>query len=165
MNTSVKKPKHTIGRAEEIDFPDFGYIKIPARIDTGAKTSSVWATEILEEADGGLSFVLFGRGAIGYDGRRHYVKRYEKVVVASTIGEAQERYKIKIRVKLDGRTINASFTLADRSKQVYPVLVGRNILTGKFIVDVEHGKALTDKENARNESLQSLISSGKGDKV
>jgi len=165
MNQPTTKPKHTIGRAEEVSFPDLGYADVPARIDTGAKTSSLWVSDVVQESNGKLSFVLFDEGSPSYDGRRHTADRYEKVIVASTIGEAQERYKIKIRVTLDGRTINASFTLANRSKQVYPVLIGRNVLTGKFIVDVEDGKALTEKENERNESLQKLITTVKGDQA
>ena len=35
----------------------------------------------------------------------------------------------------------ATFTLADRSTQVYPVLIGRATLNGKFIVDVQKGVA------------------------
>ena len=71
---------------------------------------------------------------------------YDKIVVQSTIGEAEERYKIQLLIELSGRRIRASFTLANRSRQVYPVLVGRNVLSGKFIVDVSIGEAHVKKQ-------------------
>ena len=45
---------------------------------------------------------------------------------------------IKMLVIISGKKIRARFTLANRSTQKYPVLVGRNILRRKFVVDVKH---------------------------
>ena len=69
----------------------------------------------------------------------------------------QQRYKVKLRVILDNRVINATFTLADRSSQVYPVLVGRNILRGKFIVDVHKGSPLKSLESFRTKQIAEQI--------
>jgi hypothetical protein len=48
----------------------------------------------------------------------------------------------------------ATFTLADRSSQVYPVLIGRATLRGKFIVDVQMGSPLREEEEKRSMELQ-----------
>lgn len=138
--------KHVLGRAEYITFPEIDIHDVPARIDTGAKTSAIWASDIREESDGTLSFLLFGETSPHHRPERHIVEEYDKIVVQSTIGEAEERYKVQLLIELSGRRIRASFTLANRSRQVYPVLVGRNVLSGKFIVDVSIGEAHVKKQ-------------------
>ena len=133
--------KHLLGRAELASFPEINVINIPARIDTGAKTSAIWATDIHEESDGRLSFLLFDETSPHHVPHRHYVPEHQRIVVKSTIGAVEERYKVRLLVNLNGRLIRASFTLANRSQQVYPVLIGRNVLRGKFVVDVEHDRS------------------------
>jgi hypothetical protein len=156
METSTSKIKKLIGRAENISFPEFDLEKIPARVDTGAKTSSIWASDIAEE-DGILQFTLFGRSSQFHSGAVHRTVQFEKTVVASSIGEPQERYVVRILVRLKGKKIRARFTLADRSQQSYPVLVGRNVLRGKFVVDVQDGKPLYKEERQRSRALQSRL--------
>ena len=58
----------TIGRAEKITLKEFGVHDIPAKIDTGADSSSIWASGISEENDE-LRFVLFAPGAGYYTGK------------------------------------------------------------------------------------------------
>ncbi|NCU31198.1 hypothetical protein EOM57_05375, partial [Candidatus Saccharibacteria bacterium] len=57
------KEKTIIGRVEKVIFPELQYVVLYARIDTGAKTSSIWATYI-EETPKGLQ-VRFGYGDSG----------------------------------------------------------------------------------------------------
>lgn len=140
--------KHVLGKAEYVTFSEIGIHDVPARIDTGAKTSAIWATDIKEESDGALSFLFFDPTSPHHRPERHVVRDWDKIVVQSTIGAAEERYRIQLLIELSGRRIRASFTLANRSKQVYPVLVGRNILSGKFIVDVSIGEAHIKKQTA-----------------
>lgn len=150
-----------IGRSEKISFVEFGFTRVPAKIDTGAKTSAVWATKVHETPEG-LEFCLFGPSSKLYTGQRHVVKQFELVTVASSIGESQERYKVRLLVKVRGKKIHAYFTLADRSRQAYPVLLGRNVLRGKFVVDVKTGKPDVKAEKSRSETLQSRLTK-KGD--
>ena len=137
-----------IGRAEMVSLPLFGGIDVPARIDTGAKTSTLGVCNIKEEG-GTLSFTLFHPDHASYTGKSLKTNSYGRRLVANSTGHVQERYIIKTSVILHGRRIRATFTLADRSTQVYPILVGRNILRGKFIVDVKLGTPLTAQEKQR----------------
>lgn len=152
----MDKPHNLIGRAEFLKFPDLLSVPVPARIDTGAKTSAIWASGIKETSDG-LVFTLFDNGSEWYTGEQITSKSYTKIAVANSSGFVQERFAVKLRVVLDGRTIKATFTLADRSSQVYPVLVGRNILRGKFIVNVKLGKPLIQREKSREISKRSEL--------
>lgn len=142
-----------IGRADKLDLPELGFVHVPAKVDTGAKTSAIWATNV-HERDGGLAFTLFGPESPLYTGEEHFAPRFEQVTVASSIGAEQDRYKVVMLAKIRGKKIRASFTLADRSKQAYPVLIGRNALRGKFLVDVKSGRPDRHAESRRTDQLQ-----------
>lgn len=151
-----KVDKKTIGRIEKVDFPYLGVMGIHARVDTGAQTSAIWVSKVLEQ-DGRLGVVFFGEGSALYDGVMHYFDDFTLGMVASSNGQAEPRYKIRLSVRIGGKRIRARFTLADRSAQVYPVLIGRNILRGKFIVDVKEGAALVAHERQRSKALQARL--------
>lgn len=149
----AEKPKKIIGRADLIDLPEQGFFGVPAKVDTGAKTSAIWATNDYER-DGGLAFTLFAPSSPLYTGEEHFVTDFQRVVVASSIGAEESRYKVTLLIKIRGKKIRASFTLADRSQQAYPVLIGRNALRGKFLVDVQSGKPDRYAEKQRSDQLQ-----------
>lgn len=153
--TMQGKEKTTIGRAEKVYFPTLGSCILHARIDTGAKTSSIWATDITMTPKG----LVVRFADTTYDINQHEMvfEEFEKVKVASSTGHVQLRYKVKIPIIIKGRRIRASFTFADRSTQVYPVLIGRSTLMKKFIVDVSIGVPLTEGEKRRSRELQSSI--------
>jgi D-alanine-D-alanine ligase-like ATP-grasp enzyme len=155
----IKKPLVHVGKAEVISFPDNGILNVPVRIDTGATTSSLWASEI-HETRNGLSFVLFAKGHSLYTGRKIRVQQYSKRAVATSTGHMEVRYLVKLRTAMKGRRIIASFTLSDRSKQVYPILIGRNILKNKFVVDVSSGKILQEQEKLKRAELKLFAQKG-----
>lgn len=156
MTDKKTAEKTMIGRAELLEFPELGISGVPARIDTGAKTSAIWATNI-QEQDGVLTFVLFSNESSLHTGEAHMAEHFEKVAVASSNGQVEERYKVQLLVRLKGRKVRGRFTLAERSQQAYPVLVGRNILHGKFVVDVQSGKPLYKEERERSRELQAKL--------
>jgi hypothetical protein len=155
--------KEILGRVELVSLPKAGINDVSARIDTGAKTSAIWATGVKIREDGRISFHIFGKKSPHYTGKPVVLPSYEETVVSSSIGHIQKRYKVKMTVRINGHKIKASFTLADRSKQVYPVLVGRNILRGKFIVDVTRGEPLIEEEKKRTKQLRKLLNVNKKD--
>jgi len=141
---------------EEVMLPEITAGSISARIDTGARTSAIWVTST-RLVDEKLHVVFFGDEHDSFTGVEHVFDKYDTAIVASSNGQTEERFKIKLLVKLAEKKIRATFTLADRSSQVYPVLVGRNILRGKFIVDVKRGKPLSANERSRSQSLKSRL--------
>ena len=144
-----------IGRVEIVEMPSYG-LKVHARIDTGAKTSAIWASNIREE-NGMLYFRLFDEASNHFIGEDLQTASYAQTVVASSNGIAETRYKVRLLVVVEGKRINASFTLADRSSQVYPILIGRNVLRGKFLVDSKVGKPLAIQERNRTLDLRSKM--------
>lgn len=106
-----------------------------ARIDTGAVTSSIDAKDIrVFERDGRkwVSFKVENR-------RSAEVYTFEKPVLKNIkikrAEVAERRLKVMLPVRFGGRQFSTEFTLATRDDFDYQALVGRNILTGKYIVD------------------------------
>lgn len=155
------KKNTVLGRVELVDFPAESINGVPARIDTGARTNSVWASNIKVSSQS-ISFTLFSPESHYYTGKVIQLDSFQETVVASSIGSPQRRYKVYLSIRIRGRRINARFTLADRSRQVYPVLIGRNTLSGKFVVDVKAGKVLKEHEAKRTNELRSLLMQDKG---
>lgn len=152
---NVKRVLH-IGRAEKVSLPELGAKKIPARVDTGAIVTALWASHISETSEG-LSFILFDASSEYYSGKTITITEYGKRVVSSSMGQIETRYQIKTPIVIAGRKIITTVTLTDRSTQVYPVLIGRNVLNKKFIVDVSAGRSLTRKEKDKRRQLDALL--------
>jgi hypothetical protein len=144
-----------IGRAEKVSFPNFNIKAVPARIDTGARTSSIWASNISVKGST-IQFVLFDKSSPLYNGEVITIKGFSSRNFATSTGQVQHRYVVKLLVQLKGRKIHTNFSLANRAEQVYPVLIGRNTLRGKFIVDVSKGTPQTEREKERNRELQEM---------
>ena len=111
-----RKLKLVIGRAERIDFPTAGVFNVPAKIDTGAYSTSVWASDIREE-NGVLSFKLLGPESEFYSGQECHVTTYEIVDIENSFGHIEKRYSILFTVKVGHKTMRTTITLADRSKK------------------------------------------------
>jgi len=74
-----------IGQTELIDFPELHLDSIAARIDTGAKTSAIWASNIVVK-DGILRFTLFDETSEYYTGDVLQTKAYHNRTIISSIG-------------------------------------------------------------------------------
>ena len=130
------KEKTVIGRTATANFVAEGIRDVPVKIDTGADRSSIWASDLNVDDAGTLHFMLFDKASPYYSGKRHSARVYSAHLIRSSNGMAQVRYRVELTVELAGRTIRGSFTLADRSRNTYPVLVGCALLRHKFLVDV-----------------------------
>ena len=125
-----------IGEVEPVTIVKAGLTR-PARIDTGATTSSLDARDIQRfERDGKkwVRFTLLDRRS------KKEVKvesRLTRTVEITRHGtDPQLRPVVKLKAILGKVRINREFSLTDRSAFTYPVLIGRNFLEGEFIVDV-----------------------------
>ncbi len=127
--------KKIIGRSVEIDLLDLNLLNVAARVDSGASTSSIWASSI-KKIDQNLEVVFFGDNSPYFNGRKVLFSDFLVTNIKSSMGEIEKRYKVSLRVKIYNHTINQWFTLANRSKQKFPILIGRNILKDRFLIDV-----------------------------
>jgi len=120
--------KVTIGLVEDVILLPWG-LKIPARIDTGAATSSLDARELVIH-DGIAEFKLpdqFGNVQL-----RLPVVEWKHVRSA----EAQEkRPVVEIELCMGSRRFHIKANLNDRSQVKYPLILGRSALRKNFVVD------------------------------
>src|SRR6266404_1324016 len=125
----------TVGSQVKVSFPQFGIVDVPAKVDTGADSSSIWASNVKERA-GKLTYTLFGPGSPFYNGEIITTKNYQIRSYKNSFGQTEFRYKVNLRVKIEGRTINVRLSLANRAENKYPILIGKRTLHGRFLVDV-----------------------------
>ena len=135
-----------IGSTEYIDVA--GIKKIPAKIDTGADTSSIWASDIDMKKDGTLVFSLFSAKTPYYTGEHLESNDYKVKIVRSSHGDTQVRYRVKLPVKIGDQSFETTFTLANRSRNNFPILIGRHTIEKRFLVDVS--RSVVEHQNNPN---------------
>jgi hypothetical protein len=144
-STRTKSPA-LIGWREAVDLPELGFRGLPAKIDTGARTSSLHALEPECFERDGTEWVRFLLDVgPGHEPRLCEARHVEHRTVTSSNGQAEERLVIKTTLKIGENAFRTEFTLADRSEMAYPILVGRMALRRRFHVDVGRSWLLTDK--------------------
>ena len=143
--TSIS-PTRVVGITELVSFGNYAK-KVPAKIDTGADSSAIWASNIRVTKNGVLRFSLFGEGSEFYTGERLKRTDFEAAQITSSNGKHEIRYRVTLAVKIRGKTIHGRFYLSDRSHNKFPVLIGRRMLNKKFVVDVSKKSVSIVKEN------------------
>ncbi len=125
-----------VGWREVVGLPDLGIGYISAKIDTGARTSSLHAVdiELFERAGEEWARFFIDLGA-GHRSLSCEAPRVEHRTITSSNGQSEERLIIKTDIRLGSETFRAEFSLADRSDMLFPVLVGRTALRKRFLVD------------------------------
>jgi hypothetical protein len=141
-----------VGWRELVSLPELGLAGIPAKIDTGARTSSLYAHVQDDFVRKGERFVRF---AVDWDGVRHYCEAVHVDVrgITSSNGDTQERFVIKTPLRIGNLTFRAEISLADRSQMQFPMLIGRTALRRRMVVDSGHSwlqsPAIADKARIR----------------
>lgn len=134
--------KVVIGRSEVIHFMDYDMADIPAKVDTGAYRSAAHADSITLSDDGKtLHFRLIGGHPVcGSLATEMSTNDFKVVTIANSFGQTEERYEVKLKVKLGPKIFKATFSLADRGKKIYPILLGRKMLNDRFLVDTSQAQ-------------------------
>jgi hypothetical protein len=124
-----------IGAFEEIDFPQFGIKSIIAKIDSGAYSGALHATNIREEETPDGMVLRFS--PFDYPDIKIAETDYEIAEVKSSNGRSERRYFITTTILLAEHTYDIVLSLADRSNMKWPVLIGRRFLSKhSLILDV-----------------------------
>lgn len=127
----------TIGWREWVKLPDLGIKWIKAKIDTGAYSSSLHAFDIEScELDGhqGVRFkVQPGQNEDRIIQLESRVLEFRSV--RSSNGQSTVRPVIKTGVRLMKQKFDIELTLIDRRKMGFRMLVGREALRSRFVVD------------------------------
>lgn len=132
--------KKTIGRREKISIPAWGLRNVSAKIDTGAYTSSIHCefAELREENGVQiLCFKVLRPAHKKYNGQLICTKHFTQKKVKNSFGDEEIRFMVRAKVSMFGEKILTEFTLTDRTKMKNPILLGRKLLRGRYLVDVD----------------------------
>ncbi|MCL7487882.1 MAG: ATP-dependent zinc protease [Desulfobulbaceae bacterium] len=132
--------KILLGWREWVSLPGLGIPAIKAKVDTGARTSSLHAFQVEAFEEDGRRKVRFGI---------HPLQKREDVTlwceaevvdhrrVSDSGGHREMRYVIHTPVRLGSLLWNVEVTLTDRETMQFRMLLGRTAMVGRFTVDPE----------------------------
>lgn len=128
-----------IGLREWINLPELGMVGLRAKIDTGASTSTLHASDIVPFERDGMRWVRF-TAHLGTLVQRRHANCEAPLVTVKTIkssnGQAQTRYVIRTQLALGDRLWPVDFTLACRKTMRYRVLLGaKALIDGQLVVN------------------------------
>lgn len=150
-STPVTPAKIMVGSQEWCAFPQLGVPAILARVDSGARTSSIHAFNIQPFTRKGQSWVSFEVHPV--QSNRRLIVRCEAPVVdhrpvKSSSGIAEKRYVIQTVMRLWDHEFVIEVTLANRDSMGYRMLLGREAMVGRIVVDPELSYCLGEVSEA-----------------
>lgn len=145
-----RQPKAIIGWREWCELPALALPGVLAKIDTGAKTSSLHAFDIRTSgrSDDWITFSV------------HPVQRRKRPVihcearcvdvrsVTSSNGTSEERPVIETTLVIGGRSFLSEITLTNRDEMGFRMLIGRQSLNRRFVVDPALSYCCGDRDEA-----------------
>ena len=143
-----RKELPVVGWRELVHLPELGLHAVPAKIDSGARTSSLHGTVLEQFERDGESFLRFA-----VDFPQQHVRQVceavhvDKRIITSSNGDRQTRFIVKTPLKIGKLTFRAEISLADRSDMKFPMLIGRSSLRRRFVVDSGYSWLQTPSKN------------------
>ncbi|MFT6866551.1 MAG: hypothetical protein ACJA08_001382 [Cyclobacteriaceae bacterium] len=124
---------------DRIDFPKFDLWNLPVKIDTGAYGCALHChhAEVIDDAGKPtLRYKILDPKHADYRDSYYYTTDFTFKKVRSSVGIAEKRFAIKSDITVFGKNYKVTFTLVNRRKMRYPILIGRKFLSNKFLVNV-----------------------------
>ena len=136
INNKKKNTKTSLtplGWREWVFLPSYNYFKIKAKIDTGARTSAIHATNIQIYRKNDSEMVRFqiyqSQSFLDIDTK---LISYKKI--KSSFGQTETRPTVYMKIQIGAEIWSTEITLAQRAKLTYPMLIGRNTLNKRHII-------------------------------
>jgi|SRR6185312_9546280 len=127
----------TLGWRERLALPQLGIGVLKAKLDTGARSSSLHVDTLETFQRDGATWLRFSL----HPGRRQPLAvrceapALDRRLVTDTGGRRTRRWFIRSEVELAGRRFNVDINLTDRRHMLFPLLLGRSALIGRFVID------------------------------
>ncbi|APA00460.1 30S ribosomal protein S6--L-glutamate ligase [Flavobacterium commune] len=132
--------KVVVGSEEWCSFPELGIPTIKARVDSGAKTSALHAINIAPFIKNESSWVKFDINPIQNNSKTIIhceAPLIDKRIVKSSSGFREQRYVIQTNLKIGDATWPIEVTLTNRDTMGFRMLLGREAMSGRVLVDPE----------------------------
>ena len=127
----------TLGWRERLALPQLGIDMLKAKLDTGARSSALHVDALDSFERDGTTWLRFALTL----GRRQprtvqcEAPALDRRVVIDTGGHGTERWFVRTDVLVAGRRFPIDVSLTDRRHMLFPMLLGRSALLGRFAVD------------------------------
>ena len=118
--------KKLVGIVEKVEVTGRETIKTLAVFDSGARMTSI---DVRLAAQAQLGPIV----------------KTTKISNPSLRGQVR-RPVVEARIRIHGRVFDALVNIQDREHMTFPVIIGRNIISGNFIIDTKKNLDLYDKE-------------------
>lgn len=170
-SSKTQRPPESLGFVEWIVLQDTG-LRLKARLDTGAKTSSLHAVNVEPFDKGEERWVSFqvpladhrdqekGKDGVEPDDvTLEFERPVERTVRIKRKGaESQRRYVVRMEFCIAGSTHETEFSLTDRGKFSYPALLGRRFMKDDNIL-VTSAKAFLADKTCDHQTLDEIADS------
>lgn len=132
--------KVVAGSEEWISLPQLGLPKIKVRVDSGAKTSALHAVNIFPFLRNGENWISFDVHPLQFDGKRVVhceALVFDRRTIKSSTGTRENRYVIKSILQVKEESWEIEVSLTNRDSMGYRMLLGREAMRGRMLVDPE----------------------------
>ena len=147
----MQQNKVIFGSEEWFSFPDLGIPTIKARVDSGAKTSALHAINITPFIKDGANWVKFDINPIQNNLKTILhceAPLVDKRIVKSSSGFREQRFVIQTTLDIGNASWLIEMTLTNRDSMGFRMLLGREAMSGRVLVDPEQiyllGQSTTD---------------------
>lgn len=140
-------PTAILGWQERVCLPNFGGESFVAKIDTGALSSCLHAVDIRTRWTGEamrVSFRTSHTSGLSNDHRRYSARIVDQITVRSSNGRYEQRYVIETQLKIGEQLQLIRLSLSDRSSMQFALLIGRDAIEGRYLVDCSRSFVASD---------------------
>jgi hypothetical protein len=151
-----------LGKYELVQIPELGKKDVKAKVDSGAKTCSIHASNIRVRKKNGVS--VLECFLLGDHSKKVSFENFSTRIVKSSNGISQTRYAVKLKAKVFRRTYMTEFTLSNRTSMRFPILLGRRFLRKRYLIDVSkayHAAELLGRQNPDKRYLSKSLQTRK----
>ena len=132
------RPPKLLGWREWVGLPGLKVPTIKAKVDTGARTSTLHAIDVTPVVEGGKRRLRFR--VLPQQDRRDVTiaciaDMVEQRLVSSSTGQRELRWVIRTTLRIGDQSWPIEVTLTDRDSMQFRMLLGRTALAGRFVVD------------------------------
>ncbi len=146
----------TFGWREWVKFPELELPAIKAKVDTGARTSALHAFELRPIFENGIQRIEFSIHPFQRDLETVLICKadvVDKRNVTDSGGHLEERWVIQTPVTIGDHTWPIEVTLTARDNMKFRMLLGRNALKGRALVDSSASYLVGKKPRKKSKSI------------
>lgn len=150
-------PLTVIGATTTVDLPHLQLPQLAAKVDTGAYYNALHCQhiELVQFDEQGneyaiqnpappsadryttvLRFIPLLPHHAAYAGSWWYARQYRSTHIRYSNGNSEQRYIVRLLLVVAGQQLSSWFSLTLHRQPQFPVLLGRCVLRGRFVVDV-----------------------------